>query len=101
MKNSSHWLESRSHNIIIITRCKDPLQEGQEKDGYSRQLPEELSENLNRKCGKGFSASNLKLFRKFYPAYPERVPVTREQEISAAAGLLMNWVHSVYLIHGI
>jgi len=36
-------------------------------------IREELSEKLQDRYGKGFSTTNLKPFRSFYSAYPNRV----------------------------
>jgi len=52
----------------------EEVQEGKERAEYGKQTLEELSDNLSRQYGKGFPAPNLKLFRKFYLAYPERMP---------------------------
>ncbi|UUX93071.1 DUF1016 N-terminal domain-containing protein [Methanoplanus endosymbiosus] len=58
----------------------EELQEGKERAEYGRQVPEELSDNLNRQYGKGFSKANLRLFRQFYMTYPDRMPDNPEYD---------------------
>jgi len=60
----SYWLIGRE----IV----EDIQAGRERADYGRQTTEELSENLTRHYGKGFSAANLRLFRKFYLEYSDR-----------------------------
>ncbi len=44
-------------------------QNGNERAKYGKYILKELSEYLTRKFGKGFSADNLKLMRRFYKIY--------------------------------
>lgn len=46
-------------------------QNGENRDAYSRQLLKELSIFLTRNYGKGYSAENLKLMRRFYVVYSQ------------------------------
>ena len=45
-------------------------QKGEEKADYGTALIVELSKDLTKRYGKGFSKSNLFLMRKFYFTYP-------------------------------
>lgn len=44
-------------------------QNGKERADYGKHIIRELSEYLTKYYGKGFSAENLKLMRKFYNVY--------------------------------
>ena len=52
------------------------LQAGKKRAAYGTKLLKELSEKLQKRYGKGFSTTNLKLFRSFYLAYPDRLSPT-------------------------
>ncbi len=45
-------------------------QQGKERAGYGEALVQNLSERLTLDLGKGFSASNLWAFKRFYSAFP-------------------------------
>lgn len=60
----SYWLIGRE----IV----EEIQAGRERADYGSKTIKELSENLTRHYGKGFSVTNLKLFRKFYQEYSDR-----------------------------
>ncbi|MEI7903269.1 MAG: DUF1016 N-terminal domain-containing protein, partial [bacterium] len=49
------------------------LQAGEERAGYGEKVVEELSARLTERYGKGFSTTNLKYFRIFFLAYPDRI----------------------------
>lgn len=46
-------------------------QHGENRAAYGRQLLKELSAHLTRTFGKGYSADNLKLMRRFYTVYSQ------------------------------
>ena len=46
-------------------------QHGENRAAYGRQLLKELSAHLTRTFGKGYSAENLKLMRRFYTVYSQ------------------------------
>ena len=50
----------------------EELQGGEGRAEYGRQVLETLSRALAERYGKGFSVTNLKYFRLFYQAYPDR-----------------------------
>ncbi|NOY93760.1 MAG: DUF1016 domain-containing protein [Deltaproteobacteria bacterium] len=47
-------------------------QGGDARASYGKKLIEELSERLGERLGRGFSTTNLRYFRTFYLAYPNR-----------------------------
>ena len=51
-------------------------QNGEKRAKYGKQVIKLLSDKLNRKFGKGFSADNLELMRKFYLMYGDRISET-------------------------
>ena len=63
---TAYWLIGRE---IVIE-----LQSGDERAEYGRQVIENLSERLTKRCGKGFSAPALWNFRQFYQVYSFREP---------------------------
>jgi predicted nuclease of restriction endonuclease-like (RecB) superfamily len=48
---------------------------GEERAAYGKRVFEDLSHRLTEHYGKGFSVTNLKYFRLFYQAYPERLGI--------------------------
>ena len=53
----------------IGRRIVDEEQNGADRAEYGKRLLQELSEYLTDEFGKGFSADNLKLMRRFYIVY--------------------------------
>ena len=49
------------------------LQANKERAEYGKQIIVELSEQLTQHYGEGYSIPNLKAFRQFYLAYPDRI----------------------------
>lgn len=62
---TAYWLIGRE---IVLE-----LQGGDERAEYGKQVIEKLSMQLFEKYGSGFSTTNLKYFRTFYLAYPNRL----------------------------
>ena len=52
-------------------------QSGASRADYGDQLLESLSKRLTKRFGRGYSLTNLKYFRLFYQAYPNREPKIR------------------------
>ena len=46
-------------------------QNGENRAAYGKQILKELSKYLTQKHGKGYSAENLKLMRRFYAVYSQ------------------------------
>jgi len=57
---------------LIGREIVEEIQSGEERAGYAKELVDRLSFQLNERFGKGFSETNLKLFRLFYLTYQER-----------------------------
>jgi hypothetical protein len=62
---TAYWLIGRE---IVLE-----LQGGDERAEYGKQVIEKLSRQLTQRYGSGYSATNLKYFRSFYLAYPNRL----------------------------
>jgi hypothetical protein len=50
------------------------LQGGEDRAEYGERLLGELSEQLTKRYGRGFSVTNLRYFRLFYQAFSDRIP---------------------------
>src|SRR5690554_2472151 len=58
---------------LIGREIVEAVQGGEERAEYGKQVLESLSARLTERYGKGFSVTNLKYFRIFYQAYPDRL----------------------------
>ncbi len=95
---SAYWLIGRE----IVTA----LQGGEERAEYGKQVVENLSKNLTRRYGSGFSVTTLQYFRKFYQVYSGRSPIPRPTgaesyegshvEISRPIGAELNALETSY-----
>lgn len=65
----AYWLIGRE---IVLE-----LQGGDERAEYGKQVIENLSRQLTRRYGNGYSVTTLQYFRKFYQAYSARFPIAR------------------------
>jgi predicted nuclease of restriction endonuclease-like (RecB) superfamily len=63
----AYWLIGRE---IVLD-----VQGGEERAEYGKQVLDHLSSRLTEQYGKGFSVTNLKYFRLFYQAYPDRFEI--------------------------
>lgn len=57
-------------------RIVETEQGGADRAGYREQILVRLSADLTSRFGRGFSAENLRLMRKFYQAYQEAISQT-------------------------
>lgn len=57
-------------------------QNGKERADYGIQLLTELSQNLTKEFGKGFSVTNLKQMRQFYTIYSKTIVSEKVQTLS-------------------
>ncbi|MBL4680689.1 MAG: DUF1016 family protein [Pseudomonadales bacterium] len=64
-------------------------QHGKTRAEYGKGLIKNLSDELGREFGKGFSVDNLENMRKFYLAYPISETVSRKSQLS--------WSHYIFL----
>ena len=67
----AYWLVGRE--IVLELQC------GEGRAEYGKKVLTELSANLSKRYGKGFSVTNLRYFRLFYQAYSERSPEIRHK----------------------
>ncbi len=58
---------------LIGREIVEAVQGGEARAGYGKEVIESLSARLTERYGKGFSVTNLKYFRIFYQAYPDRL----------------------------
>ena len=86
---------------LIGREIVQELQGGEERAAYGKRVFEDLSHRLAVQYGKGFSVTNLKYFRLFYQAYPERLgirhPTGDESEIPSPAGMELALPSKSYL----
>jgi len=68
-------------NLEIGRRIVEHEQKGKTRAAYGAELLKELSAQLTKEFGKGFSRSNLEYMRKFFLIWQERVPVISQQPI--------------------
>lgn len=87
---------------LIGREIVQELQGGEERAAYGKRMFEDLSHRLVMQYGKGFSVTNLKYFRLFYQAYPERLgirhPTGDESEIPSPAGRELALPSKSYLL---
>lgn len=60
---------------LIGREIVEAVQQGQGRAAYGKQVLEGLSMALTERYGKGFSVTNLKYFRLFYQAFPQRLSI--------------------------
>lgn len=63
----SYWLIGRE---IVLE-----LQGGDDRAEYGKRVLEDLSKQLTARFKKGFSVTNLRYFRLFFQAFPDRFPI--------------------------
>lgn len=107
---ATYWLVGR--------RVVEYEQKGKERAEYRKELLQKLSQDLNKRFGRGFSPDNLEAMRSFYLNYPinisETVPrkleeqksetPSRNSEITSAIYPLterftLSWSHYRLLLH--
>jgi predicted nuclease of restriction endonuclease-like (RecB) superfamily len=72
-------------NYEIGRRIVEQEQKGADRAEYGANLLNELSAKLSAEFGNGFSRSNLGYMRRFYLAYPDRLPAI-SQTLSGISG---------------
>ena len=78
-------------------------QQGKRRAGYAEETLKNLSLDLTREFGKGFSVRNLENMRKFYVLYSTKIPQavsaeSRTVSSISAATFSLSWSHYVFLI---
>ena len=63
--------EKTPKNAIFLAHLEKKVQKGEARAKYSETLLVNLSKDLTRLRGRGFSRSNLSYIRKFYLAFPK------------------------------
>jgi predicted nuclease of restriction endonuclease-like (RecB) superfamily len=78
---------------LIGREIVEALQSGQDRAEYGESLLRDLSLQLGRRYGQGFSVTNLRYFRLFYQAYGDRSPeihhATRDELEVATQGVVL------------
>jgi len=97
----------------IGRRIVEHKQKGSERAEYGKQIVIELSRNLIREFGRGFSQSNLEYMRKFYLVYRNRLSeksqtatgkflelsqISQTQFMQFNNNFRLSWSHYVFLI---
>jgi predicted nuclease of restriction endonuclease-like (RecB) superfamily len=59
---------------LIGREIVEALQSGDERAEYGEALLDDLSEQLSKQFGRGFSVTNLRYFRLFYQSFGDRLP---------------------------
>jgi len=72
---------------LIGREIVEEIQGGEDRAEYGKQVVESLSARLTERYGSGFSTTNLKYFRLFYLAYPERLAEIRHPAGDEFAGI--------------
>lgn len=60
---------------LIGREMVEALQGGEDRAAYGKGIVDDLSRRLTQRYGKGYSSTNLKYFRSFYHAFPDRLPI--------------------------
>jgi hypothetical protein len=68
-------------------------QGGKEKAEYGSELLNKLSKDLTFACGKGFSKTNFKNFRKFYLTFQKQLTISGQFEMSQTLSDQLTWSH--------
>ncbi len=71
-------------------------QHGQKRAKYASEMMKQLSSELTREFGKGFSLTNLKQMRQFYTVYPIGQLATDQLDI--LHNVHISWTHYVFLM---
>ena len=74
----------------IGKRIVEEEQMGQQRAGYGKQLPKQLSASLTEEFGKGFSVQSLYSYRQFYLSFPE---------IFSTPWRILTWSHYKRIMH--
>jgi len=81
-----------SHHIVEYE------QGGNAKAEYGAELLNTLSRDLTMTFGKGFSRSNLFMFRKFYLTFPKIQTVSGQFEMNHSLSVKLSWSHYIEIL---
>jgi len=106
-------------NFLIGMRIVEEEQGGKERAQYGQEILKQLSVQLNKEFGRGYSHRNLELMRKFYLTYKDALPISQtvfaqseiakyqilSEELSLprisqtlSAKFPLNWSHYLFLM---
>lgn len=79
---------------------------GEQRAGYAEKTLHQLSLDLTKEFGKGYSVDNLERFRRFYTTYQNRISaaaVRKSEIIQSAIGqssfpFSLSWIHYIQLL---
>jgi predicted nuclease of restriction endonuclease-like (RecB) superfamily len=77
---------------LIGREIVEALQSGEDRAEYGQGLLNDLSEQLGKRYGQGFSVTNLRHFRLFYQAFSDREPAIHHSASDELATLTENAV---------
>ena len=66
---------------LIGRRIIEHEQKGEKRAEYGKELLRKLSQDLNRRFGRGFSTDNLEAMRRFYLSYPVEISETLSRKL--------------------
>ncbi len=109
---SARHAAARSVNSIMTAtyweigrRIVEEEQRGKHRAGYGEQLVTRMSEDLTRRCGRGFGHRNLYQMRQFYLAYPRILQTASAKSgygettlVELGKNFLLSWSHYVRLM---
>ena len=90
IENSKSTIVRNVNTTIVLTYFEigrmiiEDEQKGKSRAEYAEQTLKQLSIDLTRDFGKGFSQRNLEYFRKFYLNYSDRISKTPSAKTSGA-----------------
>ncbi len=78
-KARTNVVRSINNNMVVAywligREIVEEIQGGEKRADYGKQIINNLSAQLTKKFGRGFSTTNLRYFRNFYQVYVDRVP---------------------------
>ncbi len=82
-------------------------QKGKRRAGYAEEILKQLSEDLTKEFGKGYSRSNLEYMRSFYLTYQTRIPQSligestnskKSQSLVGNFPFSLSWTHYIQLL---
>ena len=85
-------------NWLIGKRIAEEELKGVDRAEYGKQVIANLSDNLSKLYGKGFSKRTLYKYKQFYKCYPEIVPSVTAQSgesriVPSLTAQLLSWTH--------
>ena len=85
-------------NFEIGRRIVQHEQGGEPRAEYGKSLLQALSHALTEEFGRGYSLENLRLFRRFFLVYQDRLPKSQTVSgISSTSPFTLGWSHYAFL----